>query len=404
MRKILLLLIGCFFINTAAVANAAIPKQWTFLIYINGNNSLDRYGPVNIREMEQVGSTDQVNVVVQWASASAHKAVRLLVEKSTNPSRVTSPILEDLGLVDMGDYHTLQDFIKWGVEKFPAQHYFIDVWNHGSGWHLTELRGIKNPPKQTALSDISYDDISGNHITTEQLGKVMANAANVIGHKVDLYGSDACLMSMAEVANQMSDSVHYYVGSQDLEPAMGWPYGDLLKRWAAIPDATADDIAKILVDAYVKSYQGGSSGRAEVVFSAFDLDNLINFNQAIAKFGDNILQLNPSDRQKVNIAAKSSQSFMGDYGDVVDFITNIQLSHISGLDPENIAMLQKAVSTLVIANATTEHLKHAHGLSIWLPTYRSDYTEYAARYHGLEFDHNTHWGDVLGFLLHGATV
>src|SRR4051794_38091828 len=148
--------------NSIAQAQDSAPqpsavKEWTFLIYLNGNNSLDEFGPLNLNQAETVGSTDQINIVVQWASESAGTVKRLLVKKDNDPKKVTSPIIQDMGKVDMGDYNSLVEFVKWGVANFPAQHYFIDVWDHGSGWHSK---------RADTYRDISLDETTGHSITT----------------------------------------------------------------------------------------------------------------------------------------------------------------------------------------------------------------------------------------------
>jgi hypothetical protein len=56
--------------STSALAGTPT-KEWTFLVFLNGHNNLDSYGTLDLLEMEKVGSTDRVNVVVQWASASS---------------------------------------------------------------------------------------------------------------------------------------------------------------------------------------------------------------------------------------------------------------------------------------------------------------------------------------------
>ena len=48
-------------------------KEWTFLIFLNGNNNLNRFGRDNLIDMEKVGSTDQLNIVVQWADIEYKK-------------------------------------------------------------------------------------------------------------------------------------------------------------------------------------------------------------------------------------------------------------------------------------------------------------------------------------------
>ncbi len=396
MKKILATLITFLLIFAYTTGFSTSPKKWTFLIFINGNNSLDSYGAYNIKQMEKIGSNDQMNVVVQWASYRARKSLRLLVEKSTDPSQVTSPILQDLGLVDMGDYHSLEDFIKWGVENFPAEHYFIEVWNHGSGWNKK-----RNSKDDVFSNDISSDDISGHSIKTTELGQVMSKVAKLIGHKVDIYGSDACLMSMIEVANEMSDSVNYFVGSEEVEPGRGWPYDDFLSQWTSISNAQPDQVTKILVDTYVKSYEeGGSSGDLlEVTLSAFDLTKVDDLNAAFNKLNTNILQLSASDRAKV-LSIPAQRFAFDDYADLLDFTKN--LSQISGIDPQNIANLQNAADKFIIANKTTQKYINAKGLSFWLPVIDRDYLNRSPRYNELKFNLNTHWSDTLRILFQGT--
>ncbi|MEK6577865.1 MAG: hypothetical protein AABZ55_01445, partial [Bdellovibrionota bacterium] len=86
---------------------APAEKEWTLLVYLNGNNNLDSYGDLNINQMENVGSTDKINIVVQWASLSAGKTKRLLVTKDNDFNKVTSKIVQDAGNVDMGDWRSI---------------------------------------------------------------------------------------------------------------------------------------------------------------------------------------------------------------------------------------------------------------------------------------------------------
>ena len=198
MRSVLSLLFAgailLFYTVPSHAASDAAQKEWTVLVFLNGNNNLDSFGAVNINQMEKVGSTPDINIVVQWASYASDRTKRLYIQKGNGTSAVTSPVVEDFPRVDMGDVKTLNDFIAWGIQKYPAKHYFIDVWDHGGGWHRGTLRPY----------DISLDEFTGHLITTKQLGQAMAQAAGLIGHKVDIYGSDACMMAMAEVATEIS--------------------------------------------------------------------------------------------------------------------------------------------------------------------------------------------------------
>src|SRR3990167_3912059 len=98
-RKLAVALLGCFFMLGFTMAHAdqtPAKKKWTFMIFLNGNNNLDHFGEANIKSMEKVGSNDDVNIVVQWASYKSRKVTRLYIQKSSDGSKVTSPVIEDL--------------------------------------------------------------------------------------------------------------------------------------------------------------------------------------------------------------------------------------------------------------------------------------------------------------------
>jgi hypothetical protein len=393
MRKFLLVLVVAFLVPQVQARATEPVREWTFLVFLNGNNNLDSYGPKNIMEMEQTGSSDNLNIVVQWASL-AGGTHRVFVKKSTDPTKVTSPIVDEPGNVDMGDWRNLVEFVRWGVAHYPARHYFINVWDHGSGWHLKALDGMFRP------KDISWDEKTGNHITTEQLAQAMGEAARIIGHKVDLYGSDACLMGSAEVADEMAESVEYYVGSEEVEPLDGWPYGPLMAFWAP-QKRTAPEIAATLVTEYVKSYQNGVHGSSQVTMSAYDLKHFGHFNTAVAALGKELRKLDKDARAKVLGGASNAQRFAySDYADLGDMLDKIEGT---GVDSRALADVRNASGHFVIANAATENYAHAKGVSIWMPTSKSSYNWYSARYKGLRFNAHTSWGDTLAYLLQDDT-
>ena len=40
--------------------------EWTIMVFLNGDNNLESFGLTDYREMIQVGSSEKVNVVVQF--------------------------------------------------------------------------------------------------------------------------------------------------------------------------------------------------------------------------------------------------------------------------------------------------------------------------------------------------
>ncbi len=377
-------------------AEATPTREWTFLLYLNGNNSLDSFGPMNLNSMEQVGSSDQVNLVVQWSSLASKKTKRMLIKKDNDTTNVTSPTVQDVSGVDMGDWNSLVDFVRWGVAAYPAKHYFITVWDHGSGWHT-----IQNKQARSSFHtfDISWDDNTGHSFTTAQLGLAMAESAKIIGHKVDIYGSDACLMAMAEVADEMSASVNTFVGSEEVEPAEGWPYESFLTRWIANPTATPNQVGTYLTEEYVKAYQGGVYGTKEVQFSAFDLNNLSALKVAVETFGKGLMTLDAASRKAVIAALGKTQKFYtSDYADLGDFLLNVEAAKLGTLGADLLSTVRSALNQVLVANSTSGAYKKATGLSIWLPSTKSKYNMYAAAYKTMAFDAATHWGDTLKFV------
>lgn len=399
MKKHLLGLLAFILVVAAfpGSANAAAPvKEWTFLVFLNGHNNLDTFGAQNIRGMEEVGSTDKVNIVVQWASMANKTTQRLLVEKSKDPSKVTSHILESLAPVDMGDYKELINFVEWGAKNFPAKHYFVNVWNHGNGWHLQSLNGS---PTDFRPTDISYDDKTGHHITTEQLGQAMQEITRVIGHKVDVYGSDACLMAMAEVATEMADSVEYFVGSEEVEPGQGWPYSTFMRAWNQMADSSPREVAKLLSKQYLAAYSGGIYGSQSVTMSAMDLSKLPAFNASVGNLSAELLKMNAADFTKALKTAKASQAFSNaDYKDLGDFLKKMNLSMVPQTQAAAISNVQSALGNLVISNDVSSSFKSAQGVAIWIPTSSYEYSGYAQRYEGLRFNKDSNWGSFLKVL------
>ena len=139
---------------TAAKAKKAAMKEWTFAVFLNADNNLDEFGVEDQEEMARVGSNENINVVT-------------LIDRERGPAQINYiekgkiKKVKDMGELDMGDYKELVKFCKFVKENYPAKHYMIGIWNHGSGW--------KAKTDKNVVRGVSYDDSSNNHITTNEL-------------------------------------------------------------------------------------------------------------------------------------------------------------------------------------------------------------------------------------------
>lgn len=361
MGKVFTALMLCLGLASSAAFGAE--KEWTMLVYLNGHNSLDSFGQVNVDQMAKVGSTKDINVVVQWASTSYGKTRRVLVNKNN------AKVLEELAPVDMGDYKSLVEFVKWGVARYPAKHYFIDVWNHGNGWKLESLTGGMH------VEDISYDDLSGHSINSQELGEAMKEAKAVIGHNVDLYGSDACLMQMVEVDYELAGSVDYVVGSEETEPGAGWVYDKLLSQWGKTPQEIGTTLAKTYTAAY-----------PDVTMSVVDLSKM-------ADLADSLKDLRIVLESSKGVAASADSALwftFQDYVDLGDFLKN-EIKADPSTKPAA-AAVQAAMKQFIVASYANGSKSAANGLSIWIPT---SSTSDMTKYKGLAFPQATGWDSFL---------
>lgn len=384
-------ILGLVFLASPAFADEVVAqKEWTMLVFLNGHNNLDSYGKMNVKQMEEIGSTDQINVVVQWATMSANTK-RYFITKSSSVNQVTSPVVQDMGQkIDMGSAEELYKFIKWGMENYPAKKYFVDVWNHGNGWHRSKI-------SEDFGRDISFDDISGNNIKTEELGRVLKQIAQETGGPIELYGSDACLMSMVEVAGEMAGGVNYFVGSQDLEPGEGWPYNTFLKQWTSNPTVNGAGLAKILVQEFEKAYSDdGIYGQQDVTFSAFDMSQYQGIVNVTRSLTEKLKALNPAQLKLLKSKLYTVQNFYSDdYRDMKDFVLKLPSMGVS-ITSDFETQFNTAFNAFVISETADEHAYFgAYGLSFWLPTTKSSYSDYSARYNNLQFSKESGWGDVL---------
>ena len=235
--------------------------EWTIMVFSSAKNDLEPYLLKDLNEMEMIGSTAKVNVVAEVGRIDGYdssdgdwKGVRrYYITKDSDKTKMGSKMLQDMGMLDQGDWRTLAAFGKWAKQAYPAKRYMLIVSNHGSGWE-------KGGPKVRQNKGISYDEQSGNHINTPQLAMAMKE----IG-KVDLFSTDACLMQMAEVTYEIKDYADYIVGSEETEPVDGYTYNDLLGPLMARPGMTPQELGKLTVDAYSNHYDGINQGYTQAM-------------------------------------------------------------------------------------------------------------------------------------------
>ena len=348
-------------------------KEWTFMVFMNGDNTLDANTVKDMREMRNGGgSNDFMNLVVM-VDRENKPAYTYFVTKEKNVE------LAKHGEVDMGDYKVFVNFVKDTVKAYPAKHYCAIIWNHGTGW-----KAVRN--KEKMIRGISYDDQSGNNITTAQLGYAMADIKKALGRRLDLLCFDACLMQMAEVIPSVREGADIMVGSEEIEPGDGFPYKDILKGLKS--GMKADDVARLIVRCYAASYDDGSAGYSSSTMSALYTNAYEGFKDCLNAYCKMVMASDYSTQ--IDKIFDEIQKFQYD--------TNIDLYHFVSLSKSKIKnggikttgdKLLAAIKRMVFTNAVSGYgTGNANGLAIYFPQlshkFSTDYTH-------LPFAKNTMW-------------
>ena len=126
----LLFIVSCS--SSSDSPRPVIGNKWTLMIYLDADNNLESFSMRDLREMQEVGSTKNVTVIVQH-DTNGGTTKRYKVEKGS------LTLLEDLGELDMADGATLQNFVSSTALAYPADHYALILWNHGQGWKGSSL-------------------------------------------------------------------------------------------------------------------------------------------------------------------------------------------------------------------------------------------------------------------------
>lgn len=392
---LILITTGCIGV---APPNANL-SEWTVMIYLDADNNLESAGINDLNEMEMVGSSSDVNIVVQvdripYSVLAANNqgyfddtsngdwtnTRRYYITQDSDPYQISSDLKSDLGELNMGDPQTLIDFASWAVANYPAKKYLLVIWNHGGGFRSTSL-----------TKDIAWDDTSGgDRITMPELEYALSAISIQAGKNIDIVGMDACLMAMTEVAYQIKDYVDILVASEENVPNDGWPYDTILDQLVVNPTTSPEQLATDIVDKYIYSYPS-----YDVTQSAIDLSHMDTLATQLSNLALTIMSdtLTPKN---IYINASYSSQYYDDYDfiDLYDF-SNQLLAYSNSLEVKNIALsIQQTLNYAVIKSEYNGgSVSSSKGLSIYFPYYSYDYY-----YNNTNFSQDTLWDEMLSYL------
>lgn len=341
-------------------------KKWTVLVYMNGANDLETYGILNMNQMEQIGSTDGVNLAVQYKRYAGRfdstnddwgDTRRFYVTRGTNNQIIESNLVSQRENVDMGKVATLQEFIDWGVKTFPADHYCLVLWNHGAGWRKVKVtRGI------------SYDDVTGNHIDTIDMPEAIRHPD---GTPWDALFLDLSLMQMVEVAYEIRATARFILGSQESPPGEGLPYDLWVKRLVQNPDISGRDLAIGTINDTIERFGNGSNTTQSVL----DTTKLAAIAPELDGLGAALMAVKNTQGEGISDARAEAESYAyPENKDLIDFLDRMKDTVGGSMrvpDP-NVQQwstrVRIAVNAAIVANVRGTQHPRSNGLAAFLPT------------------------------------
>ena len=226
-------------------------EKTTVMVYIIGTDLECKYGlatnDINSMINSGVGASDKVKVLVQTGGSvkwwyneknpekniSNSLAQRYLIVNADQENDGIK-LLETPGKISMAEAKTLQDFIVWGEQSYPADRYILVMWAHGGGCNW----GIG--------TDDNYDQAA---MGLNAIKQAIKSARTSTGKALDIISFDACLNADIEIANSLKSEGRYLVASEDV--ATGWAWKEWLAWLVENPQATDDAIGECIVSTYM---------------------------------------------------------------------------------------------------------------------------------------------------------
>ena len=358
-----------------AAAGPVAGAQWTVGVYMCADNGLNDKAYDDLAEMMAIGSTEEVRVVVQVdniANDTHPGCRRYLVQRDE-----LLP-LGELGELDMADTATLAGFGSFIKQSYPAENYFLVLWNHGAGW--TEGYG---PSARWIVDDESHGHAMG--VAGGELAAAIAAVRRSLGERMTVLGFDACLMGMVEVAGEVLGACDYLLASEGVTPADGWPYDEVFGLLVARPTSTPEEFLPQMCAAYVQEYPG-----MDVSLSAIDMSQLERVLPVLrATLADSI---DPEDPGFADARGRV-QAFSANLSrPPCSTDAQVDLAHFWALAPgTGTDALRAAFVPLVAAHQAGGRLENARGLAVWFPASYLPFESQAGSYAKLAFADSVGW-------------
>ncbi len=361
------------------------PIPWRVLIYMAADNNLTEECIYALTEIQRVETIEGIETIALFDSGAKGVKTKIYdfgksrkppgpeieevkpLKKIGTPFSVLVPVKQVVQTSETtsrksesaSDPAVLEGFLKEHIEEHRDKRFLVVLSGHGSGAVGDFLKG-NDPPSSLSIRDLA------DALKTVK-GKIKSG-------KIHVLGMDSCLMSMAEVCAQLSDSVQVMVGAEGFELNTGWPYQRILEALKSekLETMKPEKLARIIVEKYIRYYQDYEDAGVSVDQAAVDLSKFDNVTKAVGKLAAALkpkVLRNQKIRNTILLAHWRAQSYKNEqYVDLWDFCDLLEESCGDPKVEKACAAVKAAVKSVVIMSRYHgAAFQHSHGLSIFFP-------------------------------------
>ena len=334
----------------------AAEDGWTVYVYMCGSDleSDGGYATANLEALKSVPLPKDVKFVIQTGGAKKWQSKDIPAKELGRYIYDNSGFheVERLNDASMGDEDTLEDFLRFGKEKFPADKRMLLFWDHGGG----------------SLGGFCLDEKYGTILGLNDLRRALENVetANPTSPPFDLVLFDTCLMANIETANTLYGFSRYLVASEEVMPSTGTDYAGWVGALVNNPAMDGRELGMAICETYIP-YCKQHDLDEMAMLSLVDLGKLPALNAAYENFGKEAIREAKRDPQYFFTAYDRIASNVEKYGfnDGDNWTNMIDLgllaANMNGLSSAN--AFTKALDDAVICRVAGWYRKYGMGLS-----------------------------------------
>ena len=367
-------------------------KILNYLIYMAADNNLERFAIKNIKALQKIGSSKNVNILVLFDRSPGYdksednRTGSDLFYITENPKNMNDDIICEFEELDMTDSENLYDFLKTANEFFPSDRIVLDIWSHGRGVYPDGIiaKGV--------VEDYTTGYGAANTMAICDLANASRRFENETAKKLDIIHFDCCDMQMVEIAYQLKGLTDYVVGAETEIPGSGSDYKSIAE-YLKSTEYKADELSSFLVESFY-DFQKNSS--IDFACSALKTSAFSEFVVAFNSFCDSLIFVLNEKQLELKSIRDDLLPTDSAYAEFVDFVQFANSCSSLGLDA---SVLMNAYSSLVPVSFATDSLKGKFGgLGINFPhteKERGYYVKSDANNDIFDFYSDTKWDEFL---------